>query len=377
MKKTILDYLSVTFPLIISESVNEQERSIQTKRLFRDFLGLHDCQVRTEPYATNNFKYQYTLSEFITLRCDGPVNGDGERTCQLEMKGEGCREFERLAEIKGITWVDLFHFLLGLNPNFKRLDTTTDDFDGKEITMNEVFNKTKNKYYTSVFKSKPKYHGIPEDGLTIDFGSRTSSTELCIYDKKKQQESLGKPVEEDYWVRYELRFRGAKADAAVLDLLKNYKNKDDKVYGLNLQSFTSKALYGAIDFKEDNNYSEKDQAKVPTDPKWKAFVSDVEKAKLPNVEQRQTTFETRRAFIMPKASSIIATMYAMKNRDMDLFIHDLLKEMYNLLSRFSQQQKQKLNVCLMENGIEPLSEEEFDKFKLEFLEKAYEMETPF
>ena len=93
-KRVIIDYLSATFPLIISETEDEQERSFKTFRFFRDFFGLHRCECRTEPFATNNFKYQFTLKEFITLRCDGPVNSFGERTCQLEMKGEGCREFD-------------------------------------------------------------------------------------------------------------------------------------------------------------------------------------------------------------------------------------------------------------------------------------------
>ena len=119
--------------------------------LTRDFFGLKDCQCRSEAYASNNFKYQYTLSEFITLRCDGPVNSDGERTCQLEMKGEGCREFERIAN--GKTWLDLFNFLIGMNATFKRFDLANDDFSGMEMNQNYFYKKLKKGEYTSVFKS--------------------------------------------------------------------------------------------------------------------------------------------------------------------------------------------------------------------------------
>ena len=40
-------------------------------------------------------------------------------------------------------------------------------------------------------------------------------------------------------------------------------------------------------------------------------------------------------------------------------------------------QKKRLNENLLENGIEPLSEEGFDNLRLAFYEKALDMELPF
>lgn len=62
-KRVIIDYLSATFPLIISEAENEHERSIQTYRLFREFFGFDNF----ECYATNNFIFLIQ-----------PYNGDSE-----------------------------------------------------------------------------------------------------------------------------------------------------------------------------------------------------------------------------------------------------------------------------------------------------------
>ena len=95
------------------------------------------------------------------------------------------------------------------------------------------------------------------------------------------------------------------------------------------------------------------------------------------VEQRETNYESRRAYAMPKAAGVIATWFMIKNKDMDLFMHDFFKEMYALLTKFTDKQKKRLNENLLENGIEPLSEEGFDELRLAFYEKALDMELPF
>jgi hypothetical protein len=40
-----------------------------------------------------------------------------------------------------------------------------------------------------------------------------------------------------------MRFRQGKADAIVLDLLENYKDEEDVIYGIRLKIFATKALY--------------------------------------------------------------------------------------------------------------------------------------
>ena len=44
----IIDYLSVTFSLIVTEVEIEQERSIQTTRLFREYFGLKHYDVEAK-----------------------------------------------------------------------------------------------------------------------------------------------------------------------------------------------------------------------------------------------------------------------------------------------------------------------------------------
>lgn len=374
-KRVIIDYLSATFPLIVSETEDEQERSLQTYRLFRDFFGLHKCECRSEAYSSNNFKYQFTLKETITLRCDGPLNSNGERTCQLELKGEGCREFERIAN--GKTWFDLFKLLYGMDVTFKRIDLTIDDLSGLEITQNYIYKKLRNNEYISVFKSQPKFYGLLDEGFTIELGGRRSPTQLVIYDKRQEQLQKHKQCDESYWTRYEMRFRGNKADAIVLELCQKYVNNEDLVNGLDIASFAKEQLLLTLDIKKENNDDSNHNYRNQTDPKWLAFLENASKPEPVKVLQRETTYESRRAFAMPKAAVILATWFEMKNRDKDLFIHDLFNEMYRLLSKFTDKQKKRMNECFLENGLEPLNEEEFQEFKMTFNEIAIDMELPF
>lgn len=377
-KNVIIDYLSATAGMVYEgNDCCERTCVFEYVEIFRKYFKLEHFQVEECRYGTNNFKYQYILSNYIILRFAGPYNEFMQQTWQIELKGEGCREFERLRP--DITWCDFLNFLLGFNVNFKRFDLTIDDFEGKQIKLSHIFDKTKKRQYTSVFKSKPTYHGILEDGLTIDFGSRTSMTELCIYDKKKQQVYLGKPVEHDYWVRYELRFRQNKADAIVMDLLMNYENKDVPIYGLNLQEYATKALYATIDFKEDNNYDEHDQSKVPTDPQWKAFVGDIERGKLPAPDLKKSTYESAYRYIMPKAKNILLTWLVQSNYDKNLFLLKIITELERLVLDLTIKQSQRINQYLSETMLDfkPLTNEDFDIMRKKLYEIDEDLSLPF
>lgn len=357
-KKIIIDYLSGTFSMQLVGDENERVKTNAYVEAFRQFFKIDDCQIEESSYALNNFRYQYIFSDYIILRLVGPINEFGMRTCQLELKGEGCREYERLRP--DLTWLDLLYFLLGFNTNFKRIDVTIDDYSGKEITIADFFHKVKNGYYTSCFRSEPKYHGMLDTGLTIDMGSRKSGIELCVYDKLKQQISLDNEVEYNYWCRYEMRFRGDKANSVILDLIKNYKNKDISIYGIDLKAYAIKTLYGIIDIKIDNNYNSDHQKNVDTDPKWLKFLENTEKGILPKANTRISTNESRFNYIMPKAKMIILQWLMECNFNSDLFLERILSEEIELLKQTTRGQLSRLNLYLKENDKPKLSFDDFN-----------------
>lgn len=63
------------------------------------------------------------------LKLCGPLNERGIHTCSLELKGTGCREFER--NRPDFTCYDLLLTLFGMyEARSSRLDLTIDDFEG-------------------------------------------------------------------------------------------------------------------------------------------------------------------------------------------------------------------------------------------------------
>ena len=150
-KEIKIDYLSATFPLIVENEENELVVVMDTVKMIANYLNIDSLEVIREEYSTLRYKYQYSLGDSITLRLSGPECDSGYRTCHLELKGEGCRDFERRNQDK--TWCDFVLYILRLNGKFKRIDIAIDDFTGNEITLKEIYNKIKKCNYTSIFNS--------------------------------------------------------------------------------------------------------------------------------------------------------------------------------------------------------------------------------
>ncbi len=131
-------------------------------------------------FATNNFNYQFSLVEHIILRLDGPMNDCYQKTCHLEMKGEGCRDFEKRNPDKN--WVNLIYFMVKLNARFKRIDIAIDDFKGEYVTKGWLLERINKEQFTYVFRSEPNPLGTLKNGLIIQFSSNESKVELAKID---------------------------------------------------------------------------------------------------------------------------------------------------------------------------------------------------
>ena len=159
----------------------------------------------------------------------------------------------------------------------------------------------------------------------------------------------------------------------------NYENKDVPIYGLNLQEYATKALYATIDFKEDNNYDEHDQSKVPTDPQWKSFVGEIERGKLPAPDLKKSTYESAYRYIMPKAKNILLTWLVQCNYDKNLFLLKIITELERLVLDLSIKQSQRINQYLSETMLDfkPLTNEDFDIMRGKLYEIDEDLSLPF
>jgi len=373
-KEIKIDYISVTFPLVLQPEDNELEIVMDTVKMISNYLCFNYVEVKREEYSTLRFKYQYNLGESTILRLSGPENDSGYRTCHLELRGEGCRDFERRNDDK--TWYDFFMFMLRLNGEFKRIDIAIDDKSGCEIKLDKLYEKIKNGRYTSCFNKPPKPIGFIDTGLSITFGSTQSSTQLCIYDKKIEQLNKGKEVIDDYWVRYEMRFRYEKADAVIYSFMTQYENSEDEIYGFNLRNFAFEQLYGLLDIKEDNNKNRRNQGHMDTDASWNSFLGDVKKGKIKLPDEKEFSYESNFKWVKPKAMFYLLVRYVQCNRNKDDFIYELFKELYKL-SNLNDRQIKRLNMFLHQMNIKPLTPEMFLDVRKDIFSTIEDMEIPF
>ncbi len=373
-KEIKIDYLSVTFPLVLKDEDNELVVVMDTVKMISNYLQVDYLEVKREEYSTLRYRYQYNLGDSIILRLSGPENDTGYRTCHLELKGEGCRDFERRNQNKN--WSDFFYFLLRLNGKFKRIDVAIDDKSGCEITIKQLYDKIQKGKYTSSFHSIPKPVGFIDSGFSLTFGTGLSPTQLCIYDKRIEQLNKNKLVNEDYWIRYEMRFRESKAETVIYNLLTQYEDSEDDIYGFDMRKFAYEMLYSLLDIKEDNNYGRIDQTKMQTDKLWMNFLCGVQKGLIKNPDEKVFSYESSFNWIEPKASFYLLIRLAQCKENFESFFYEMLKVLYRD-SNLNNERLKKFNKFLYQMNVKPYSPEQFLDFRNKIFSKIEDMEMPF
>ena len=369
-----IDYFSATFPLDVDADDSIMFKVHEMVRLIATYLNIKNFEILKTKFAQNNYNYQFQLGEFITLRLDGPMNDCYQKTCHIEMKGEGCRDFEVRNPDK--TWVNFILFMAELNCRFKRIDIAIDDFKGEHVTLGWLMEKFSKKHYTSVFRSEAQPHGTIESGLSIQFGSTESPIQLVIYDKKAERKKRKKVCDKTYWVRYEMRFRNETADRMIYQLCKEYENPTEFT-GCNLQNFAFKQLYRIMDIKEDNNYDVKMQHKVNTDKRWLDFLQNVDKGILPKLEETVSkTFEDYMKAAQPYIVTWLLVRYLSVLKDPYLFEMEIFKFMRDELA-LSKKRFQRLNIFLNQMHLKTIDDAELALLKTEFAGIIDEKELPF
>ena len=367
-----IDYFSATFPLDCDADDSIMFKVHEMVKLMAQYLNVKNFEIAKSKYAQNNFNYQYQLGEHIILRLDGPMNDCYQRTCHLELKGEGCRDFEIRNPKK--TWSNFLLFMVQLNARFKRIDIAIDDYSGKDVTLGWLYEKFSKRRYTSVFRSPVAPHGSLDTGLTLQFGSNESPIELVIYDKLAERKKRKKECDKTYWVRYEMRFRNDLAERIAHQLIATLKGDD---YATKFSTFTFEQLYRIIDIKEENNYSIQNQKKAKTDPRWLAFLDNVEKGILPKVEDGlPKTFNQYMKAAIPYVSMFLLLKYLEVDQVQELFEIEIYKFMKDQM-KFSKQRFQRLNIYLNQLNIQTIDDFMMAQLKDEFAGIIDERELPF
>ena len=366
------DYFSVTFPFELHKGDVEDMLVQETVEMVAKFFNIEKKLCKREPKATNRYKVQYTLGESIVLRLMGPEDASGFKTCHLEMKGEGCREFERRCPEK--SWISLFIFLNILNAKATRIDIAIDDFSN-QLNLEWLDQKLRKRFYTSSILTKHKPIGTIDSGMSLTLGTNDSPLQICIYDKKYERQTSGITVNEDTWTRYEIRFRHNKALMLYKELYKIFKiNKGDFNEVFKKTAFG--LLYKSLDIKEDNNYSHANQNRATTDPLWLKFLENAEKVTLPPSTKTELSYEKYMIRHEKSTADYLLFHYLLVDRDIEAFEI----EIYKLLYKNTVHDKgrfHRLNLYLDQVKLPTLNDKEIDELKAHFFEVISERELPF
>ena len=299
-----LDYLSFTFPLTTEK--NDIIRSFENVKYDIADLFFMSDSAYSDMLDTrqNGYEKLITLGEFITIRFGGEntkmkvdandMEDNYSYSCQVELKGQGCREIEFLSN-GNIDYSKIIdYFLIDLNGRCTRIDIALDDKNGDIITLDEIVSIVKKGYYTSRFKvnqNPPKLNtSLPGidiidkgKGISLYFGKSNSEhksdRELCIYDKKAERNFRHVETNMNYYCRYEIRFRNELADDVAATLSDNLRdgNYDIGYFFKNELFRLLKLRIKRIDGKKtiDTKISRWD-----INPKWAKFLDNVDGLKL-------------------------------------------------------------------------------------------------
>ena len=251
----LFDYCRIRFPTQDTRYVLEEILHIKASRMLHEEHGFY------------GYSEQYVFGDISVM-----TSPDAKKGILLELKGRGCRQFERYLVAQGRDWYRFFRQVREEGGVLKRIDLAINDCVGI-LDIPWLIEKWKRKEYISIFHSFDHHQSgadISERdseeknmGNTFYCGSMKSEIYFCIYEKDYEQFVKNGISIEDAEVknRFEIRLKNERAEQAVNDLLE-HENPGKTAFGI---------INHYLRFVE-----KRDEKRPPkeweTDSKWKRFV---------------------------------------------------------------------------------------------------------
>ena len=250
----VIDYVRIRF------------KSTAYHHIIRNVLRIDESWMFKEKNSWYGYEERYSLGNIFVL-----TSSDEEKGTLLELKGQGCREFEGFLKAQGRDWYSFFDLAMREGCVFKRLDLAINDIFGI-LDIRELTQKCKDDECISKFRSWKSYRSgelIRKDekegmGYTLYIGSLKSDVYFCIYEKDYEQ-YIKKGIEiEEVPVknRFEIRLMNDRAEHAVIDLM-TFRDGEETAF-----SIINRYL----------RFADKDPEKVreswKTNERWSWFIGD-------------------------------------------------------------------------------------------------------
>ncbi len=237
------------------------------KHVIENILKIKMKYMLYEDFAFYGYIAKYVFSHIQVMI--SPEEDD--KGTLLELKGQGCREFESLLLAQNRSWFDFFMQCEKENVTYKRIDLAINDKFGV-LSIPYLAEKCKKRELISKFRSFQELGSgkfaeeveQPFIGTTLYIGSLKSDIYFCFYEKNvEQMMKQGVPLEEaEIKNRYELRLKNDRAYHAIQDLL-IYRNSEQTIFNI---------IHSYITFLEVGKTKKKSSWKM--DPMWERFVGE-------------------------------------------------------------------------------------------------------
>ncbi|AVP55269.1 Cro/Cl family transcriptional regulator [Clostridium tetani] len=209
----MIDYIRIRFP------------TTDVKYVVNEILKLKLEYMIHEDYGFYSYSEHYVIGNIFVL-----VSQDIEKGVLIELKGQGCRQYENFLLAQHRSWYDFLLDALLAGGVMKRIDLAINDMI-VILDIEELTDKCNNEECISVFRSFKSYRSgelVRRNekigmGNTLYIGSLKSEVYFCIYEKDYEQYTkLDIPIDEvKIKNRFEIRLKNERAYHATLDLLAN------------------------------------------------------------------------------------------------------------------------------------------------------------
>lgn len=301
-----IDYFAVTVKAVPPEEILEEVLLIPRKQFTLNLWGINKYQ---RHYACSDIKVYFNQT----------IDSMG---VYLELKGQGCRQYEEFMAGNVNNWVALVRRLYRYHVNFTRIDIANDIYDkALSIPMLYAYCKrglciTRAQHFD--FHEKAVLETGERIGETVTIGAR-GNQQWCVYNKLMEQTSKGKVLaDKPSWVRAELRCWQEKANIIASQIV--LKRPLTEIY--------FEAINGHYRFIKPN---EKDTNKRRRKPVkwWQDYLGTETKTRL-SITRTKPTLKQSEIWTEKQVSKTLAKLYIAKYEAYDhnkaeSFIQDLLK----------------------------------------------------
>ncbi|MBO1126581.1 helix-turn-helix domain-containing protein [Enterococcus faecalis] len=263
-----LEYLNPNKELaLVFDYVRLRFDTHDVKHVIEKILRIQMKYMLYEDYAFYGYIAKYVFSNIQVMISPE----EDEKGTLIELKGQGCREFESLLTAQGRNWFDFFVQCEKEKVHYKRIDLAINDTVGI-LSIPYLAEKCKRRELTSKFRSfqelgSGKFAEEFEQqfvGTTLYIGSLKSDIYFCFYEKNVEQMiKQGIPMEEaEIKNRYEIRLKNDRAYHAIQNLL-IYRNCEQTVFNI---------IHSYIVFLEVGKTKNKSKWKM--DASWAHFMGE-------------------------------------------------------------------------------------------------------